>query len=1430
MSNYRRSIGCIIALIFLLISIGTSAYAAAWPDISPVDAKNIMPLSEVKRGMRGYGLTVFQGDKFEQFDVLVLGVLKKMNTGRDLIMVRVGGGPITARNTGILSGMSGSPIYIAGKLVGAISYGATFSREPVGMVTPIADMLEAWDPNLPKHASGYSSAQSLPEPITVDGKTVNKVEIDPFGSQPKGIDNGTIYMQPLGTPLMVSGMSQRGIDKLAGILRPYNIRPMAGPGSGAASDIEVNSNLKAGSAIGMSIAAGDIDLTGIGTVTYNRDGRILAFGHPMLGVGAIDAPMTTAYITDLMSSYYSSFKMGYAVATVGRIFQDRPWCIAGAIGPKPKMIPVTISVNDESFKRDRVYRIGVINHPILASLLVSMVTEEAIYEMHSTPGDATAEVSYDVVADQVGKISRSNVFFDPVAVDMSAASDILSLLRILSVNKFHPLDVHSVNVKVRIMSKRNTATIDRIFVKKSEFEPGETVDVGVVLRPYKSQRITRTCQVKIPFTAPDGKIILNVRGGATPAGLLMASSAASMGPNSSDDDDDVPILMALPGSSGMANADDVHQLVARFLEREKNNDIVVQLMMRGTAMNIAGEKLDGLPSAIADVMRSSRNSGLRMEREEVKEIYADDSIISGTARLMIDVKKKSFKEGKPAPKRDLPTLSTVSSSGSMPSPDSIDSLDLSDLSDYFVSTATDDSADDDEDDTTSSDDAKPEEEKPVAKSEESKDSADSKASEKKSPADKPALDKPTLTSKSNVKTVVRQMQTWTHKSQTDFANGIFAGVSASSENKLEMAPRLKRLVETPDEFVWCVAATKGGVYAGTGNSGKIYKVSESGESNVFFETGELEVHSIVCDSAGNVYAGTSPRGKVYKISPDGTGSLFFETAEKYVLALALDDDGNLYAGVGDAGIVYKILPGGFGAPFVTVNEQHILSLHWDKKGSLLIGTGINGVVYRATKSGSVRPIFDAEEPSITAVVADNEGNVYVGTSPKGVIYKINPGGRSKPVYSKATRVMSMVCDSKNNIYAVSDNTILKITPDDAVAGLDSSSDKVSYLSIALNEETNDLYAGTGNVGSVYAGKRNDAKGTYESPVHDAKMISKWGRIKWVADTPEGSAVELRIRTGNVDTPDSTWTDWSEPFKDSNGEAIKSAPGRYIQYQVSLSTSKPDVSPNVSVVSITYLTPNQPPTVKLTAPAGDEVWAGNQTIKWSGVDPDKDKLSYDISYSNDAGKTWTTLAGALADDKAETKTAGEIEAKIKSELEKSKDIPEDMKSQFIMDPKSELKITSDPLSRPAAVSSTSTSHSWNTSTVKDGTYIIKIVASDKISNADDPLTDTFISDPIIVCNKAPKIKLTRKSLTAKEQSPVTVAGVASSELVAIVGVQYRVDTGEWSAASPGNGMFDELTEDFSFTIPKLIRGKHSIEVQAIDAAGNAATEIVSVDVG
>jgi hypothetical protein len=1410
----------IIATFLTLVFVSVAGHTASLPSISPEDAKNIMPVSEIRRGMRGYGLTVFHGTKVEKFDLEVLGVLKQMNNGGDLIMVRIGGGPITKRNTGIIAGMSGSPCYINGKLIGAIAYGSGYAKEPIGMVTPIADMLEAWDEHLPSQPSGHSSPPvDLPQPISIGGKTVHKIVIGKPGDDSAEISDGVLRMVPLMTPVMVSGLSPRGIGRLAEMLRGYGVMPMAGPGSKGKE--AVNAELSPGSAVGMSLARGDIDITAIGTLTYRRGNKIVAFGHPMLGIGAIDAPLTTAFVDDLISSYRVSFKVASPLKTVGRVFQDRPWSIAGAVGVAPKTIPATISIADQAFKRSKTYRVQVINHPLLASTLLTLVVGEAIYEMHPVPGDATAEVEYEVVADEVGTIKRSNVFFDETSVDTVAMSDLGSLLRLLSSNRFYPLDVKSVNVKVRIIAKRSTAVIDKIFVKEREYEPGETVEVGVVLRPYKQPRVTKTFPIKIPATAPDGKLNLVVRGGSSPArGLTIVSISEGGAPT--------PIVQPDSGSE-LANADNVKQLVQKYLEREKNNEIVIQLFTRNTTVNVAGEKLTGLPSVIADVMKSSRSSGIRLEREEVKKIFPVDMIVSGSAQLSLDVKRKAIDESQPGSKPSPPTSGTDSDSQPNPSAATVDYGLLDDADEYATHLML------------------PEldyqQRQTEVKPEQPKVNVEEKSAEESAPTvQKPAIkeekaSKEQTSSGTEVKTVVRQPKVWIQRTQADFAKGNSRGVAVSSDGSLVLVPQVRKLVETPEQFVWCLVPTgDGGVYVGTGDSGRVYRVSNSGNIELFYETGELEVHALARDSKGNLFIGTSPNGRVFRVAPDGKGQLCFQADGKYVLALAIDNDDNVYVALGDSGRIYRITPQGETSVFAELPEQQVLSLCWSSQGWLAAGTGTNGIAYRIDQAGRTIPVFDAQEESVTAMTVDKQGNLYLGTSPRGGIYKIYPDGQSSCLLSNVPQVFSMTCVSSGEVYAACGEWLVRVSNDEKVVKFNSEEDKKQYLCVVYEPSSNTLFAGTSDVATVYLAHCNVQEGWYESCVHDTRGISRWSKIKWGAQVSDGTSVALQTRTGNASTPDSTWSDWSDAYADSNGTQILSPPGRFIQYRVTMKTAKPGSTPKVSFVSISYLPPNGKPKLSLVTPVGGEVWGGKKTIRWSGSDPDNDTLVYDVYYSSD-GTNWQTLVGGLGAEKngsqgssSVAKTDEEITSKVRSELEKSKDVPEEMKKEVLKDMPSLPKAAAPTQSASRAEApTTSTSYTWDTTKVNDGRYIIKVVASDRPSNGTDALTEEVVSDPVTICNTPPKLTLYTKALDLTQGERVEFAGSASSALAEIVGVQCRVDGGTWIAASAADGIFDSLYEPFTFALDSLAIGSHKIEVQAIDAAGNASTGVIEVRV-
>ncbi|MEN6521019.1 MAG: SpoIVB peptidase S55 domain-containing protein [Armatimonadota bacterium] len=1444
----KRRIGIFLVAAFVISMIASIAHAGNSPGVTKEDLKYIMPLSEVRAGMKGYGLTVFKGTKIEKFDVEVLGILRKANNGRDQIFVRLVGGPVTERKANIIQGMSGSPVYVNGRIIGAVAYGpASFSREPLGMLTPIEDLLDALDPKLPSHPSGLSSPAStqLSTPLNVDGELITRIEFRDSTSAGTAPAKGTLVMTPLMTPLMVSGMSNRSIAGLSSIFAPYGMIPMAGPGA-KADPVQVE--LKPGSSVGVSLITGDIDMTGVGTVTYRRGNKIVAFGHPMLEVGPIDAPMTTAWVHDVFPDYEISFKIASPMKTVGRIFEDRPWSIGGEIGKMPRMIPVTVDVDDKAIGRKRTLNVKVINHPALAPKLILTAASEAITQVHGIPSDAMATVDLTIDADQVGKIERRNVFFNPSEIEVEAMGDLQDLLSILAGNRFHPVDVKSVHMSVKIESGRKTASIERIFIPKNEYQPGETINVGVDLRPYKGEKFTKFIKVKLPENIPDGKLSLKVAGGiAGGDSQTMALSAI-----------DGNTAKVSPAAGG--GAENIRQLIDKYLERDQNNDLIARLQLPTMALNVDGEKLTDLPDSIANVMKSTKTTGLKLERDEIKTVEQMDCIVTGTQSLTIKVESPQTNE-KPASDQPQVAPSAPPQPASLASAEDIApvadgseafyanrAIELPELSNVPMAEVS----------TTTEIEKKsaPTAAKPANGNGVKSEAASGAKTPEAKPEQKPAAS-------SEEKPVGRQPSVWKQSSLKEFSAGKFESTAATDANDIRLIQAMDKLSDLSADYVWQVIPDgNGGAFAGTGSNGIIYRINKNGTSSVFFKTGELQVHSLARDSKGNIYAGTSPNGKIFQISPDGKGKVVFDAEQKYIVALAADESDNVYAATGDAGIIYKITPSEPAKEFVKLPKDSVLSLIIGKTGNLYAGTGNGGVVFEITPDGTASPVYNASEDSITSLAADGLGNIYAGTgSSKGMIYRISQSGTAKPVFDRAPHALSLAADHDNNVYVASDEQIFKILPDETTAALDTRDSGAQFVSLAITSD-GALFAGTANMGSVYSSTA-PVNGTYTSSVHDAGLMSRWGRISWIAQNPEGSSIMLQTRSGNIAKPDKTWSEWSAAYTNASGQAIDGPAGRYIQYRAFLSGPKAS-SPVLDQVSITYLTENQAPLVSISEPAAGSIVSKTQTIKWAAMDPDKDSLSYDLYYSANEGKTWRTLTSGVkqageatpAAPKPEaqqqtrpkssevmsidlgallksSKNTDEVITKIKAELDKHPEITPEAKARILSQaPAAIAKVisasagqSSPPAAKPAGSpsensSTRQTSYSWDTAKVHDGSYTIKVVASDRVSNAVGFLTGEKVVGPIIVSNRPPKVEVLKKDAKIGSDRSVSFNGSAYNDSIAIAGVQYRIDNGDWMAAAAADGIFDSPTEPFVVVTQPVDLGKHTVEVKVIDAAGNS----------
>ncbi|MGQ9699059.1 MAG: SpoIVB peptidase S55 domain-containing protein, partial [Armatimonadota bacterium] len=807
-----------VALIWVLALCTAGAAVSAPPKPAPGE---YLPVSQIRSGMKGYGLTVFRGTKIERFDVEVIDVLKNssMANGRDLILIRMKGGPITERGANIIAGMSGSPVYIDNKLIGAVSMGYTFPKEPVAFVTPIEDMFDALDPDLPDSpmlATGWPQTDNGPAPTTA---AIQSLVPTPRAS---GLCN-------LLTPFFVSGFSPRFMDRLQQEFGPLGARFMVGPGSSSVPAPNAD-EIKPGSAVGVGIIIGDINVVAVGTVTYRKGNQVLLFGHPLelvsgLQLGAVELPMMSAVVHDVFSGLDRSVKLSSPGQVIGTITRDRPWSVAGVLGKTPKLIPVTVDVRDTTTKRSKTFHLQTVSHPLLSPVYIIFAAGEAIYRMHSFAGDCMAKVKMEVSAEGFSPIVWENTYFSSLFLDTMATDDLSELLLRLYRNAFGPVPVKSVKLTVDLIPGRKTIRVERIYVDKDRVEPGETVKVGVVLRPWKGEPFVRTLDLKIPPNAPEGRTTLSVYGGSM--GFVLPTQTTER--------------TATASVSGPAEVN-VAQIIRRFLEKDRNDDLVMKLYLNTPSVNIFGERLLNLPSPIASIMASPKSTGFRGERDEVKTSVRMDALVEGVQIIQLTVQRKSLQEsGSATPQRSPSQPSTP------PSPPS--------SSRTGTATVLDD-GDEDEELTMIPPDAEFQ-----AVNVASSAPAQLEKQEGRPPAPPSQGGQP-----SGAQSGGRGLQSapsearpsrdpgrttvvWTQRTRSDFQKGESRGAGVTSVGDVRLAAAFKPIQNLDsDTYIWSIQPDgKGGVYLGTGNFGRIYHRDANGNLNLVYDSPELEIHAMAMD-------------------------------------------------------------------------------------------------------------------------------------------------------------------------------------------------------------------------------------------------------------------------------------------------------------------------------------------------------------------------------------------------------------------------------------------------------------------------------------------------------------------------------------------------------------------------------------------------------
>ncbi|MGA2647247.1 MAG: SpoIVB peptidase S55 [Candidatus Sulfotelmatobacter sp.] len=573
----------------------------------------IIPVSQIHAGMHGVAYTVFEGVKPEAMEVEVLGVLHNVNGPKgDVILVRLHGPKV--EYTGVVAGMSGSPVYFDGKLAGALAFRiGEFSKEPIAGVTPIADMLEI---NALDHSPAEETAAVKPAVNTVAGKTGTPGMVALPGSAQDAGNGFANYLQPIETPLVFNGFSQQAIQLFAGQFGSAGIVPVMGAGS--VSNEKQPEPVVAGSAISAVLVRGDMDIEATCTVTYVDPQRLLACGHPLLQFGSVDLPMNKAEVLATLASPLNAFKIVNTTEPVGTFVQDRHTGIMGVFNRQPDMIPVTLSIHGNTGVKQFHYE--VLNNPKLTPVALMVTVFNALHGVNEFGEEITYRLAGTIGVKGFPEVTMRNMFAPSENAQPAAMQAAISLgerFERIYDNPYSAAAVAGVKLDFDLVRERRWARLESARTDVTEARPGEEIMLETVLAPYRGERIVQQIPVKIPTSASKGILRILVSDGDTLD--HMGRSNAAFGRKL-----------------------DLASTISLLNKEHSNNRVYVSLLEADPEARVADKVMPTLPISIMNVMDGMRgNQEMIVSGESNVDETATaplDYVVSGAQLLTVTVK------------------------------------------------------------------------------------------------------------------------------------------------------------------------------------------------------------------------------------------------------------------------------------------------------------------------------------------------------------------------------------------------------------------------------------------------------------------------------------------------------------------------------------------------------------------------------------------------------------------------------------------------------------------------------------------------------------------------------------------------------------------------------------------------------------------------
>ena len=576
----------------------------------------ILPLDQVKAGMKGKGRTVFQGNRIEEFDVEIIGVLKNVEPKKSIILARLKGGIL--EEAGVISGMSGSPVYVDGKLIGAVAYSlGTFVKEPIAGITPIGEMLSISEKR--KKGPVFSPQVPVKKHLTLDELfMLNK---DFFLSKAVFHSEGRA-LKPLNIPLVFSGFSSYAFEQSRSFFSNLGFNPVMSAFSGQSLDTisPPDLTLREGGPVAIQLVSGDLDISAVGTVTYIDGSKVLAFGHPLYNLGAVDYAMTKAKVITVVPSLISSFKLAVSDSLVGKFTQDRSSGLLGELGKIPRLVPVNIRIMDSDGEL-KEYKIKVVNDKILTPVLLNVSIGGIVTTEERAIGDLSLGLLGNIYLENGMNIRLEDLFsgqFDASVVSLSSL--IAGVVYFLTNNEFEELGIHRIDLNIRAFEEVKFSFLEKVWLSKYEASPGERIDVKIDYRTFRGESQREEGSIQVPNLPPGSEFQIVVGDAASMAKIEMSQyRTATFVPRN------------------------LSQLIRMLSNLRKNNRIYIKMIASKPGIFLRGEEMSNLPPSMRSMFASPRaaaSSPTELTRSTLMEYQLPiPYVFRGEAVIPVKIKK-----------------------------------------------------------------------------------------------------------------------------------------------------------------------------------------------------------------------------------------------------------------------------------------------------------------------------------------------------------------------------------------------------------------------------------------------------------------------------------------------------------------------------------------------------------------------------------------------------------------------------------------------------------------------------------------------------------------------------------------------------------------------------------------------------------------------